>query len=222
MKRKREQDEDDLVTLVLVKWSLREIFYCFTLLIKIINQCEDWEERRFLDETLIQCSIEREVSLCCFINEVYQNASHFISSREPASQEQEPAQRSDAQREFIQMLRGLFVLLLVYDTKVQRFILTNHKIHRLMLRSKPPGRTKANQFIDKIVPQVNAFLSLTDSLQTLSSQSQSIWANDFMLQRFQEPPYENSIPRIDHQQIWWTRVHIDSVPYLSELDQLGF
>ena len=210
------------MTLVMVKWSLREVFYCFTLLMKIINQCQDWEERRFLDETLIQCSSEREVSLCCFINEIYQNTSHFIS-QEPTQREQpEPAQREPAQREFTQMLRGLFVLLLVYDSRIQRFILTNHKIHRFMLRSKPPGRTKANQFMDKIAPQVDEFLSLSQTLQSLSLSAQSLWTNHFMLQRFQEPPYEKYIPRIDHQQIWWTRVRTDSFPCLSELDQLGF
>lgn len=221
MKRKKEC-EDDLVTLVLVKWSLKEIFYCMTLLVKVINKRDPvdlLEESRFLDETLVKCSSERELSLCCFINEIHQNTTHFLSSGEDL-----PA----VSREFTLMLRGCFLILLLYDPRAQRFILTNHKIHRLMLRSRPPGRTKVNQFMDRIVFLVNQFLSLSLSLQDLSLQCQSIWSDDFMLQRFQEPPYlnggggEENIQRTDHQQIWWTRVHRDSYPCLEGLDELGF
>lgn len=210
----------DLVTLVLVKWSFSEILYLFTFLIELINRERsiDLEESRFLDETLIRCSGERELSLCCFINEIYQNATHFHSIR--LAEASEDGDRIE--REFTLMLRGVFLLLLTYDPRVRRFILTNHSVHRLRLKSKPPGRTKISQFMERTIPLVDRFLSLSLSLQDVSLESRSVWMSDFMLQRFQEPPYVNDIPRIDHQQIWWTRVHTDFLPSLSELDQLGF
>lgn len=205
---------DDLVTLVLVKWSFSEILYFFSFLIEIINQkgSIDLEESRFLDETLIRSSGERELSLCCFINEIYQNATHF--HQEEKNQEVE--------KEFLFMLRGVFLVLFTYDPRVRRFVLTNHRVHRLRLKSKPPGRMKTIHFLERIIPLVQQFLSLSLPLQDLCLESRSVWMNDFMLQRFQEPPYVNDIPRIDHQQIWWTRVHTNFLPFLSELDQLGF
>ena len=56
---------DDLVTLVLVKWSFSEILYFFSFLIEIINQkgSIDLEESRFLDETLIRSSGERDAEI---------------------------------------------------------------------------------------------------------------------------------------------------------------
>lgn len=209
---------DDLVTLVLVKWNLVDIVYCIGLLMKLIQNRESLEESRFLDETLIRCSEEREISLCCYVNEIFHNASLYLSSS---------PKEEEIQKEFSLMLRGVFLLLLVYDQRVQRFIMTHHKIHTRMLRSKPPGRTKTNQFMDRIVPLLNEFLSLSLSLSNLSLQCQSIWSHEFMLQRFQEPSYvyhenEENIPHIDHQQIWWTRVHRDYFLSLDTLDSLGF
>lgn len=203
------------MTLALVKWSFSEILYFFSFLIELINQkgSIDLEESRFLDETLIRSSGERELSLCCFTNEIYQNATHFHQNQEKVQ---------EVEKEFIQMLRGVFLVLLTYDPRVRRFVLTNHRVHRLGLKSKPPGRMKTIHFLERIIPLVQQFLSLSLPLQELCLESRSVWMNDFMLQRFQEPPYVNDIPRIDHQQIWWTRVHTNFLPFLSELDQLGF
>lgn len=211
---------DDLVTLVLVKWSIEDLVYCMGLLMKVVQKRESLEESRFLDETLIRCSEEREVSLCCYVNEIFHNASLFMASS--------PFEEGEViKKEFIQMLRGVFLLLLVYDPRVQRFIMTHHKIHTRMLQSKPPGRTKTNQFMDRIVPLLDQFLSLTLTLTDLSLQCQFIWSQEFMLQRFQEPPYiynesEENIPPIDHQQMWWTQVHRDYFLSLDTLDSLGF
>lgn len=230
-------DRDDLISLILVKWSLYHLIQCMKFLVKILENrvvCTDLEEFIFSDQTGIHCSPERELSFSSYFTETYQNAQLFITHYQRESEEiREGEDYKRAKHEFLLLLRGIFLIAFLFDTRIQRFIMTTHSIHKEKFLSYPPGERKANLYMDSIRPIVQQFLSGSLPLLQMSLQCTEIWTKEFMFQRHEEPSYlytnnitnykkeEGDIPHNDHQQIWWKLVHKDS-DFSLTVEYLGF
>ena len=213
-----EEGADDLVTLVLVKWDLKKLLLCMRLILTILEEEEggDLEERFFAENTLIHCSEVKAISFRCFVREVFFNATALLLQQEHAKEGEEY---------FLETMRGIFLIALVRDTRVQRFVMSEHNIHRLVFHSRPPPPSSTNKFMDSVIePLINSFLSLSLSLTELSLQCHQQWLSHSLKTTIekQKEQKKEDIQYTDLQQTWWKLVQTGSGSCLSELDELGF
>ena len=58
----------------------------------------------------------------------------------------------------ISLLRACFVIALVYDRRIERFLMAQHSIHLDYTQTKPPDRAQALRFLEVVRPVVDAYL----------------------------------------------------------------
>lgn len=186
-------------------------------MIGILNRREGvrFEETLFADVTEIECNLEKTLSFRCYCNEVYQEASLFLTtitnSPPPSAEGEEEVMRK---REFFMMLvRGCLLVALIYETRVQRFIMAHHLFHYEIMHCLPTMRDKADAFMHQAKLAVDDFLQRRINLATMTEYCVSLWSEEYM--------FLNNIPRIGHPQILSTSEHTDFFPSLQSED-LGF
>ena len=203
---------DDVLSLALHKWDYAALLnYMCGYFLRVLNHEDplEFEERLFAECTLLECSAEREISFRLYCNEVCAAAT--------------TAATVDEQLYYTTLMRACFLVALLYDTRVQRLVMGRHAINFSLLRCKPPGRLKANAYMDAIRPDIDAFLARHTPMHCMCERAIAVWRSEtFMLRRFSEAPfrYGGDIQYSDHPQRQLTAPHTDSGPWL--VDELGY
>lgn len=161
---------DDLISLVLLKWQFSHLIQLLQIMVNIMNHREncDMDDFLFSDITEIQCDPSRTISFRCFCNELFANAS---SAAKTTNVEEKKFYRYH--------IRGCFLIALLYDLRVQRFVMSRHHIHNTM-HSVPPERKRTNHFMDKIRPLVDQFLRHDMNLEDMTETCRNIWTENHM------------------------------------------
>ena len=223
---KRMVELDDVLTLVLQRWSLAQLLhYMAHYVLRVLQHRDDpldFDECRFADDTLVECSADHEVSFAQYCALVCQSASAPADA--PAGTDE------GAERHYMMMLRACFLLALVYDTRVRQFVMGRHRINYVLLHCRPPGRLKTNAFIEAVLPALDAFLERRIPLTHAYEQCMQLWHSpQFTLRRFAEPSYvyaacgdqnDANIPHSFHPQTRSTESRTDCGPLL--VDELGY
>jgi hypothetical protein len=221
-------ERDDLLTLLLQKWSFTELarYYCLyfmTVLDRVVPEDPiDFSERRFAEDTLLECRPGEEVSFVCYCRLVASGVRRDTVG---------DAVGADVMQHYSVMMYTCIVVALVYDTRIQRLVFARHPVTMEIMKSKPPSRAKANTFIAGIKESVDAFLCRHISIHHLHQAIRELWSSDqFVLRSFSEQPFlynnqqqpeeENDIPHIGHRQTPSTESRTDYGPLL--VDELGY
>lgn len=161
---------EDPISLVLLKWQFTHLIQLLQFMVNIMDHREgcDMEEFVFADTTEIQCDPSRTVSFRCFCNELFVNASSAATTT-----------NVEEKKFYRYHIRGCFLIALIYDPRVQRFVMSQHHIHNIMY-SVPPERIRANHFMDKIRPLVDQFLRHDIDLNYMTEKCRDIWVDNHM------------------------------------------
>jgi hypothetical protein len=87
---------------------------------------------------------------------------------------------------YVTMMRACILVALLYDTRVQRFIMTPHNIHYNVMQCQPPNRTKANMFMERVRGYIDDFLRRVIGIREMCFYCVEVWAEDFMLRRIED------------------------------------
>lgn len=161
---------DDLISLVLLKWQFSHLIQILQFMVNIMNHREgcDMDELFFSDATEIQCDSLRTISFRCFCNELFVNASSAVATT-----------NIEEKKFYRYHIRGCFLIALLYDPRIQRFIMTRHHIHTAM-QSAPPERIRTNHFMDRIRPLVDQFLRHEMDLESMTEKCRTMWTENHM------------------------------------------
>jgi hypothetical protein len=213
------RERGDVLSMVLVRWRFSELLKYMIYIVALLNQRErvHFEEIRFADEAELECGEGRTISFRCYCNEVVEAARR-------AQEREDPGEREYS----VMMMRSCFLIALLYDTRVQRFVMAPHDIHYQVMRCEPPGRNRANLFMERIMMGVNDFLNRTISIGAMCTYCVGVWEGEFMFRRVgieeDECDYyarsAKNIPHIDHPHKLSTVGHKDSYPSLE--NEYGF
>jgi hypothetical protein len=167
------RDREDLITLILIRWQFSRLVEWMALMNVLLNRREgcDLEETYFSDSTEIDCG-HRTVSFRCFCNELFTNVSRISSTTTDTSEKVY----------YTNLIRGCFLVALVYDLRVQRFVMTQHDFHSKTLRSVPPERHKTNHFIETVMPWINDFLKRSLSMDLMTTRCVFLWSTNYLFQ----------------------------------------
>lgn len=155
----------DMITAVLVSWSQPQTLCCAQMLLRIVEReaaCHehfvlDWGETRWAQETIIVCD-GRELGFAQYWR--------LVCETEP----RDPAHEQHLQT----LLRACFVIALVYDARVRRFVLGRHHLHAA-LRCQAPDTADALRFCDAVRPLCEAFLLQRMEVGSLSESAIDAW-----------------------------------------------
>jgi hypothetical protein len=217
---KRMVELDDVLTLVLQKWSLAQLLhYMAQYVVRVLQHRDDFEECRFADDTLLECGEAHdppEVSFAQYCALVCQSAER-------------DAGVVAAHDHYVMALRACFLLALVYDTRVRQFVMGRHHINYALLHCRPPGRLKTNAYVEAVLPALDAFLERRIPLAHAYEQCMQLWHSEqFTLRRYVQDPYlygcdgaePENIPHSYHPQTRSTESRTDCGPLL--VDELGY
>lgn len=191
---KRMVELDDVLTLVLQKWSFPELLhYMQHYVVRVLQHRADplaFEESRFADETLLETGVpeEEEISLCAYCREVCRCAARDCSTG---------SDNNAARQHYTTVLRGCFLVLLVYDSRVRQFVMARHHINYVQLHCRPPGRLKANAYVEAVQPHVDAFIHWRQiPMSYMVELCLQLWHSEqFTMRCFSEQPFlYQSIP----------------------------
>lgn len=165
---------ENLISLILVQWSFTELLTWMRLMTTVMNRKENCrlDEVIFSDSTEIDCGSNTTLTFRCYCNEVFRNASAVS-----------PDAVMDEKLYYIHAMRGCFLIALLYDLRVQRFVMTDHSLHSDVLLSQRPVRQNANSYMDAVRPIVDTFLDKTLSLNDMTQQCIACWTTDYMFHR---------------------------------------
>lgn len=135
---------DDFITLFLIKWPLsRLISVTGSLLLRLLGEGEEdddeGEEGRFANETPIHVD-GTVLSFRRYFSFIHASA------------------RDSGGENVHMLLRACFLIALVYDERVRRFVLAQHSWH-LMQQTVAPDAHRAREFIVQIEPHLGQMLS---------------------------------------------------------------
>jgi hypothetical protein len=162
---------DCALTMVLVKWTVTELTQFTRLVVAVMNRRADlaFEETRFADQTEVQADNDRVISFRRFYAEVLEGAM------EPSPPEEAPHVTEERRTHYRTVLRACFVIALVCDVRVRRFVMAHHDVHFLSMLYTAPNREETNNFIDQMQECVAAFLARQISLADVASSAVDLW-----------------------------------------------
>lgn len=160
----------DMISMMLVRWSWPVLLKASRCLVRLMQRREhgrnfllDPEEAQWSQQTVLEWAPECE----CTLEECFAGA---LERGEREGRESE---------EVIMLLRACFLLTLLYDGRVQAFVMGHHDVHT-MLGSRAPTPGKANRYMDTVKPLVDAAVQRHISLQTMVEWSVKEWDENFM------------------------------------------
>ncbi len=166
-------NQSDFVTAMLVRLTFPQLIRYTKLLLIIMNritfksptdknlqqydnlfhmQCNyEYNDTIFSEYAMLDYFGENDiirVSFREYYNLIYQNAKKYIQ-RPPAEQ------TIEGRIHFARQLRACFLIALVHDTRIKRFVFSRHDIHYHYLRTTPTCSKKGLQFIEQCKQSVN-------------------------------------------------------------------
>ena len=178
---------EDFMTMMLIKWSLVELAAVTDLLLDVasVQDDNDHEEYAFSTRTRIRMP---ECGDPCFIDYyrlVYQSAMDKIATTQINNAAAVPVpdtQDEYRQAHIMRLLRACFVIGFLYDTRIRRFVMAQHTIHTLYMRTRPPDPARICSYMREIEPCVNTFLA-EDRYDILSmvDQCSTVWLSRYMI-----------------------------------------
>lgn len=156
----------DMLSAVLVSWSQPQTLRCAQMLVQIMSRepaCHkhyvlDWAETRWAQDTVIPCD-GRELSFLQYWR--------LVCETEP----RDPVHEQHLQT----LLRACFVVALVYDARVKRFVLGGHHLHAV-LRCQAPETGDTLRFCEAVRPLCEAFLEQRIEVGPLAESAIDAWA----------------------------------------------
>jgi hypothetical protein len=198
-----------------------------TYIVALLNRREKvhFEELRFADEAELECGEGRVISFKCYCNEVVEGAS--------AAQCREDEKEKEY---YVTMMRSCFLIALVYDTRVQRFVMAEHDITQKVMSCEPPDPTQANMYMEQILLPIGDFLNRVISIGTMCDYCVKLWSDEYMFRRVGIEGedgfyalrggggYKENIQYTGHPHKLLTPGHTSSYPFLeiSNVKDLGF
>jgi len=169
---------DDALTMVLLKWPLRELTLFSRLVLAVVERRDPlaFEEARFAHDTEV-ATRDGTVSFARFYREVQDGAEQEAPPDEP------PHQRAERAAHYRETLRGCLMVALARDCRVQRFVMAQHDVHYLALLYTPPGRERANAFLDALAEPVAAYLAGAQPVRAVAEYAVACWRDAFLLSR---------------------------------------
>lgn len=191
--RRERYSDDDFVSKMLIKWPFHELLETSKLLLILINRrlsptavpttippplhallcykypCE-YVETLFGEQTMILCD-DVYVSFRHYYNMVYREAKKAASG---------DALSPEHKTHLVLLLRACFLIALVYDARVRRFVFAKHDIHYMHLETHPPSVPKTREFIGHIRTSIDAFLGETMPIDTMVECAITMWCEKYM------------------------------------------
>ncbi len=160
----------DFISQMLVRWSWAGLLRASRCLVRLMQRRQEVHRHFLLDPcewqwtqaTVVEWAPDRE----CLLHDCFAGA---VERGETEQQENE---------ELATLMRACFLLTLLYDGRVQAFVMAHHDVHT-QLGSRPPTRNKANLYMDAVRPLVDAAVERRISLQTLVAVAVQQWQDNF-------------------------------------------
>lgn len=183
--------DDDFISKMLVKWTFRELLATSKLLLVILNRrlsptsvpatmpeplrrllcyshpCE-YVETLFAEQTMILCD-DVYISFRRYFTMVYREASEAIETIDTVRH-----------AHLVLLLRACFLIALVYDPRIRRFVFSKHDIHYEHLETHPPSIKKSRDYVESIRASIDAFLNNTLSIDTMVEHAVESWCDKYM------------------------------------------
>jgi hypothetical protein len=199
---KNEYVDDCFVSKLLIKWNFSQLVQYSRLLLLLINRRlikgdddedshlpqpvnalvylrypSEYADTLFGDYTIIRCGDENHhMSFRAYYTLVYKEA--LALSRQHAQFREDDYEVK--RRHSRQLLRACFLIALLYDARVRRFVFSKHDIHYQYLKTHPPPLDKTRRFLSEIQPLVNATLGCALPLEEMCECSVKLWLTKYM------------------------------------------
>jgi hypothetical protein len=184
--------DDDFISKMLVKWTFRELLSTSKILLVIINRrlpptsvptttpgplrallcyshpCE-YVETLFAEQTMILCD-DVHISFRHYYNMVYREATKAITTIDDVLR----------RAHLVMLLRACFLIALVYDSRVRRFVFGKHDIHYEHLATHPPPIKKSRDYTEGIRASIDDFLNNVISINIMVESAVELWCERFM------------------------------------------
>lgn len=181
-RQKKEKHNYDLITMMLINSTFKDILNVTRYIIIIINDegredkkypCE-YEETLFSNHQPILLSSssngdnedneeeKNKISFRLYYNLIYNDAiefNNYYNSNHRNKNEEDEKNNINLINHKKMLLRLCFLIALIYDPRIRRFIMTRHFIHQYKFKSKTPLRDKTNIFIKEALIEINYFLN---------------------------------------------------------------
>ena len=174
----------DMISMVLVRYSRTQLLRLGATLVRLMQRQAgrddtahyllDHEEALWAQATWVQWR-DDETDAQCPVQELLEAA---VERGQQQQQEDESAPENDEVETWI---RACFLLLLLYDGRVQCFVMAQHDVHT-QLGSRAPPPHKANRYMDAVRPLVDQALQRCISLTTLVDLATAEWESNYMYQ----------------------------------------
>ena len=99
------------------------------------------------------------------------NTALFHSEKEMSDQEK--------RLDLMLHLRGCFLIALLYDIRIRRFVLSRHSIHYNYMHSRPPDTPLTLDFLSRIEPMIGAFLKEMTTLAIVTEDCINLWIHEY-------------------------------------------
>lgn len=187
-----EYVDDDFVSRMLVKWTLRQLIQYSKLLILLINrrtaqpsecalpnriaslvhytQPSEYYDTLFADYTYLEHKEDELLNFRAYYTLIYKEAVEAVKE----------SLLPERRRYHVARLRACFMVALTYDARIRRFVFSKHDIHYEYMQTHPPPMKKTSHFIVTLQPLVNQFLQQLTVAETLSDQACAIWISTYM------------------------------------------
>lgn len=159
----------DFISMMLVRWSWPALLRASRCMVRLMQRCEhgqnfllDPEEALWSKQTVVEWAPGCE----CTLEECFSGSL-------------ERGEKEGASEEISTLLRACFLLTLLYDGRIQSFVMAQHDVHT-QLGSHPPTPHKADRFMDQVRSLVDGAVQRCISLQTMVEWSIKEWDENFM------------------------------------------
>lgn len=193
---------NDFVSMMLLQWPLKLLIRHTKLLLAIINRNKypsvnspplrhptlnalvylsypsEYTETLFADYTTIEYGGGEEhpptkQSFRCYYNTIYKAAKQALEEK---GERMEQGER----KHYITLITGCFIVSLMYDMRIRRFVFTKHDFHYKKMGTVPSSSSKVNDFLKTVKQCIDDFLCRRIEMDVLYEYCISIWTESYM------------------------------------------
>ncbi len=194
---------NDFVSMMLLQWPLKLLIHHTKLLLTIINRNKypsanspllqnptlnslvyfsypsEYTETLFADYTIIEYGAETEgmpstkQSFRSYYNTIYKEAKRALHEK---GEKMEHGEREH----YITLITGCFIVSLMYDMRIRRFVFTKHDFHYKKMNTVPSSSSKVNDFLKTVKQCIDDFLQRRIGMDVLYHYCIDIWTESYM------------------------------------------
>lgn len=193
---------NDFVSMMLLQWPLKLLVNHTKLLLAIINRNRypsanspplkhatlnelvyfsypsEYAETLFADYTIIEYGASEnspptQQSFRNYYNTIYREAKHALEERSDKMDHNE-------RKHYITLLTACFIVSLMYDMRVRRFVFTKHDFHYKKMGTVPSSSSKVNDFLKTVKQCIDDFLCRRIEIDVLYGYCVDVWTESYM------------------------------------------